>query len=621
MLFYLFIILCNIFLNQAAILKCDFETACNDFNTDSNWGLTDGAHPQSMNHDHTLNTSLGHYIFYDPSSGSSFKIAEIKTNDWLSLSTDRAVCFRMWYYTPRISLPFNIQLVQGDDEQLTRVAASIPGKDPSSNDWALINVILPSEKFKIFIRLNNTGRPLVFDDISVDYCDEPHPTPTKILYECDFESSCSEDFVSLPAYPYQWSILKASDAIKIENKAPSVDYTFGNQSGHYALLPISKVVGAGNVGYLHLQTELNITTEESYCLNFQYYGYGQSFYSNLKVYLRMSDESEAVQTIWPSKPSQYSYTRGKWTWGITNLPVGQYSLLFRMDTSDNTQLSFALDNISITSCAYPPYEPSPYYSILSFSCNFDNLTMCDMTNGDRISPPPTFNFTVMTGETIPNRELGPTRDHTSNSTTGGFLYWNQQLPFTSKDVGRVHPSTTIEQNFGMCIKFAYYVKSLAVNKNGTQVSISAGGCYGAYLWMQALDDSQGWQTVIIPVLKFACGETFYFDVYQSLPIAVSVAFDDIEIDQCSYLIPTTTTSTTTTTTTSTTITTTKTTTTSLTSSSPTTQSSMSSTISTTTTTTSMPTTTSSSNAYRLSSLNTYSLIIIYFLSQIFRNLF
>ncbi|CAF4023615.1 unnamed protein product, partial [Adineta steineri] len=248
MLFYLFIILCNIFLNQAAILKCDFETACNDFNTDSNWGLTDGAHPQSMNHDHTLNTSLGHYIFYNPSSGSSFQIAEIKTNDWLSLSTDRAVCFQMWYFTPRILLPFNIQLVQGDDEQLTRIAASIPGKDPSSNDWALINIVLPSEKFKIFIRLNNTGRPLVFDDISVDYCDELHPTPTKILYECDFESSCSEDFVSLPAYPYQWSVLKASDAIKIENKAPSVDYTFGNQSGHYALLPISKVVGAGNVG-------------------------------------------------------------------------------------------------------------------------------------------------------------------------------------------------------------------------------------------------------------------------------------------------------------------------------------------------------------------------------------
>ncbi|CAF4370222.1 unnamed protein product, partial [Adineta steineri] len=206
----------------------------------------------------TLNTSLGHYIFCNSPNSSSLKIAEIKTNDWLSLSTDRAVCFRMWYYTPRVDLPFNIQLVQGDDEQLTRIAASIPGKDPSSNDWALINIALPSEKFKIIIRLNNTGRPLVFDDISVDYCDEPHPTPTKTLYECDFESSCSDDFVSLPAYPYQWSILKASDAIKIEKQAPSIDYTFGNQSGHYALLPISKVVGAGNAGYLHLQTELNI---------------------------------------------------------------------------------------------------------------------------------------------------------------------------------------------------------------------------------------------------------------------------------------------------------------------------------------------------------------------------
>ncbi len=307
MLFLILLVLCNAFLNQAAILQCDFETVCNDFIIDSNWGLADGLHSQSIDHDHTLNTSSGHYLFYNPPDSSRFTIAEIQTNGWLPISTDRAVCFRMWYYTPRLSFPFNIQLVQGDDEQLTRIADSIKGKDPLIDDWTLINITLPSEKLKIFIRLNISARPLVFDDISVDYCDGPRPLPPTVLYECNFESSCSDDFISLPNYPYQWSILEARDAIKIEKQAPSADYTFGNASGHYALLPNSKIVDQGNVGYLHLQRELNITSDESYCLNFQYYGYGALYAGNLKVYLRASNESEVIQTIWPGRSSgQYT---------------------------------------------------------------------------------------------------------------------------------------------------------------------------------------------------------------------------------------------------------------------------------------------------------------------------
>ncbi|CAF3389465.1 unnamed protein product [Rotaria sp. Silwood2] len=544
MLSFLFIFLCNICLSQAAILQCDYETFCNDFVSDDNWGLTDGLHPRPIDHDHTQNTSTGHYLFYSRQSSPYFQMAEIKTAEWLQPSTDRAVCFRMWYYTPRYYFPFNIQFVQGDDEQLIRIAAVITGKDPLINDWAFINVTLPNEKIKIFIRTNMTNGPLAFDDISVDYCDEPHPVPPKVLYECDFESSCSNDFFSLPTYPYQWSILTAYDAIKIEHEAPSVDYTFGNKSGHYSLLPNSKIIERGNVGYLHLQKEFRITSKESYCLNFQYYSYGPFYISHLNVYLWNLDQSETVQILWP-KQSSMEYS----TCGIINLPIGYYSLLFRVDSADIGPRSFALDNISIISCDYPSTELSPYNSLLSFSCNFDNLTMCDMTNEDRFSSP-TFNFTVFTGDTIPNPELGPTRDHTTNSSSGGFLYWNRTLPYAALDFGKIYPLKTIEQNFGMCVKFAYYVKSLAVNKNGTDLYLSPGGCYATVLWYITLDDSQGWQTVIAPVSKDACAETFYFTVNQHESVPVSVAFDDIEIDQCSSLIPTTTTSTSTTTTTS-----------------------------------------------------------------------
>ncbi|CAF1415883.1 unnamed protein product [Rotaria sordida] len=95
--------------------------------------------------------------------------------------------------------------------------------------------------------------------------------------------------------------------------------------------------------------------------------------------------------------------------------------------------------------------------------------MCDTINDAKIS---TFNFTVFTSNTIPDQELGPVRDHTSNSTSGGFLYWNQYLPVNASDQGRVYLSKTIEQNNGMCIQLACYVKSKVVNKNTTMIRLS-----------------------------------------------------------------------------------------------------------------------------------------------------
>ena len=296
MFFLLIIFVCHTIFNDAVLLHCDFETDCTDFTFDSNWGLTDGEHSQGIDHDHTLNTSAGHYRFYNPQLTPQIQWAQIQTTNSLQWSTDRTLCFHVWYYTPRSNFPFNVHVGQGDDGQLTHVLFSTAGQNASTNDWTLINVTLPNEELKIFIRLNVTTQPLTFDDFSVDYCDEPPTLPPKILYSCDFESSCTDDFISLHQYPYQWSILNASDAVKIAKEAPALDYTFGNASGHYALL---HNVSRG-VGYLHAQRELQITLNESYCLSFRYYGTdGPNHQSYLTIYSWASNESNVVQKLWP----------------------------------------------------------------------------------------------------------------------------------------------------------------------------------------------------------------------------------------------------------------------------------------------------------------------------------
>lgn len=297
-----------------------------------------------------------------------------------------------------------------------------------------------------------------------------------------------------------------------------------------------------------------------------------------------------------------------------NLPVGYYSLLFRVDNTDTGTNSFALDNIFVTSCDYPSSIFIDDGAYLSISCNFDDLTMCVMQNNDGFFQT-TYNFTVLTGDTVPNNTLGPLQDHTNNSVSGGFMYWNQHLPYISGASGVVYSSKPMQSNLGMCIQFAYYVKSSIDNQNGTTISLLTGGCLGSQIWSQSLDDSHGWQVVTIPAPNVACMITYYFWANQKQLVPVSVAFDDIVIEQCNTLPSTTTTVISTSTTTMISTSTSTITTTDTTSTQTITTSSSTSTIISTTSILSTSTT-SPNNTRRLLSFSGYYIIIIYLLLTI-----
>ncbi|CAF4174085.1 unnamed protein product, partial [Rotaria magnacalcarata] len=78
-------------------------------------------------------------------------------------------------------------------------------------------------------------------------------------------------------------------------------------------LPNSKIVVNGKVGYLHFQEELQISANDSYCLNFEYYGYGTWYGGSLQVSSWTSNDPKTVQVLWPkTSSSQYVYTTGQW---------------------------------------------------------------------------------------------------------------------------------------------------------------------------------------------------------------------------------------------------------------------------------------------------------------------
>ncbi|CAF1026127.1 unnamed protein product [Adineta steineri] len=159
--------------------------------------------------------------------------------------------------------------------------------------------------------------------------------------------------------------------------------------------------------------------------------------------------------------------------------------------------------------------------------------MCEMQNGVWFDPtPPLYNFSIATGQNVPDKELAPTVDHTYNSSSGHFAYWHRPSHALHTDVDGRLSIPIFELTKHMCLNFAYYVKSSESTRNTTFLAVAIKGCYTATLWVMHADDTQGWNTAEIQLLDLTCNVTIRFDVWPDIFNAVSVALDDIVIDIC-----------------------------------------------------------------------------------------
>jgi hypothetical protein len=225
------------------------------------------------------------------------------------------------------------------------------------------------------------------------------------------------------------------------------------------------------------------------------------------------------------------------SWAYTPLLIGNYSLLFRMDSDYEVSSSFAIDSISVSSCGYLQQY---FYgtSSLDFACDFDSPM--DNSCGIRddytdFQPQSVINYTINSPNSIRDRDLGPRQ---STGWSGdSFLYWSRSDSTPSTLINGQFKTPLIETNRDMCIRFAYFVNSTNVqpNEHNTEIQISARGCHIATLWSVELDNSDGWQLVTKSLHPTACTQGIYFRITQKRPTRVAVAFDDITIAQCGTL--------------------------------------------------------------------------------------
>ncbi|CAF1248139.1 unnamed protein product, partial [Didymodactylos carnosus] len=307
---------------------------------------------------------------------------------------------------------------------------------------------------------------------------------------------------------------------------------------HYLWLNNSNTLQPGGAGYLNTEIFRFIMSNLTYCLSFQYYRFGLTFQDSKLTVLALNEEDQnSVAQIWPINPINYTYINQQWSWAYAPLPLGNYSLLFRMDADSQVNSSFAIDSISIHSCEYPKEYVSTT-SHLALSCNFDSLI--DSTCGIRddysdLLPQSVINYTIRSPTTISDRDLGPRQ--TTGWSGDWFLYWSRsQLTLPTRINGQFK-TPFIETNRDMCIRFAYFVNSTDVqpNENNTKINVFVRGCHAGTLWSIELDNSFGWQLVTKSFYPNACAQEVYFRITQRRPTRVAVAFDDMTIVQCGTL--------------------------------------------------------------------------------------
>ncbi|CAF3375098.1 unnamed protein product [Rotaria sp. Silwood2] len=331
--------------------------------------------------DHTYGNLSGHYITYGNSSTSQ-PLTIFRTKDWISPLSNLIACLSSWFYIRYGKVYYDIELAQGDDLQARLLLGNfaIGWNDPQ---WIhLSRELFYATRFVPCVLFKNITSSFDIDDLSILFCNSSQPIPLIItMLDCDFDKTV---------------LIQAEQALNYTAQAPEVDYSIGNKKGmlklkkktieyfrlksfivvgHYIWLSNSDSLQPGGAGYLSTYFFRFTSSNPIYCLSFQYYRFGLTFETSRLTVLALNEKDQkSVARIWSINPINYTYKNQRWSWAYAPLPVGNYSLLFRIDSDHEVNSSFAIDSISIKSCGYP----QRYFSSTSnieFSCDF-HKTVC-----------------------------------------------------------------------------------------------------------------------------------------------------------------------------------------------------------------------------------------------------
>ncbi|XP_073714301.1 apical endosomal glycoprotein [Misgurnus anguillicaudatus] len=324
---------------------------------------------------------------------------------------------------------------------------------------------------------------------------------------CDFEEGdCG--WIQQTDEDLDW--IRVSDQSRKSNflkSRPVFDHTTNTATGHYFYMDSKPPHVQGQKA---MMTSPQFNADDTKCLQLWYYMEGSGT-GTLNVYQQSSNKDRFLLL------TQSGEQGGLWRFAQTPLTLSgsNYRIMVEGITGQSEQGTIAFDDVQVTNY---PCTPSGQCDFEANFCSWINLLEVNDADWLRVQ-----------ASTV--KHTGPSVDHTSNSSTGYYLYMDSSVGQWG-DTAMILSEIFTPDSRGHCFTFWYHlygnnVGTLNLYMNNRTIH-NSGNTLGEEVWTESGDQGDVWRTSNVYVKH---KEPFWF-IFQFMRGAGpngSVAIDDVHI--------------------------------------------------------------------------------------------
>ncbi|TNM98369.1 hypothetical protein fugu_014615 [Takifugu bimaculatus] len=465
---------------------CDFEMDfCGWVNSypvnpqsrvDWDWlsGESEGHHVPSR--DHTTNTALGHFAFFNPISHPKSDKEQVARLESETMDAVERACLEVWYYAAGWLTDYHSEiqlLVFVNDSDSVYPVLNTFGFMNSS--WIQERVDYSAERpHRLILQANCScsDMSIALDDIYImrnESCNEITPTTTPnpptttssppSAMDCTFEHGlCS--WVQEVSGDVNWTRSKGLP-VDLPWDGPQYDHTVGNNEGLFLVLNGS---GINNVERAVISVPLLKVTSSHICIGFWYHMLGPSV-STLDLLLEIKSSEDVV---WTRRGTQ------KPEWVHAEITVNRQDTSRLIITAHRNTISegfIAIDDITV--------REGP--CVDKNMCGFD-YDLCGFHNS-----------VTHKGQWIRKRATEEEVDHTRGTDNGFYVTVKNS---TEKTIAQLL-SPPLTPTTEMCVRFWYWLP--AGSTDSLTMHVLRSGQLSIVLWKQSGVVSSSWEVAEVTV--------------------------------------------------------------------------------------------------------------------------
>ncbi|CAH1786792.1 unnamed protein product, partial [Owenia fusiformis] len=516
---------------KAPLLECTFEYDFCGWEQDSNnkydWLRQNGRTPTRKTgplYDHTFGTINGYYIFIKGSDTDSKSASRI-TSPTIS-DKAQSWCLSWWYHmyglhveTLNIYVVYNYKgrIIGGTDVVWTK-------SGNQGNRWNYGQGFFKTQPGAKIVfegvrgKMGDVLSEIALDDIKVVPGDCP---PSRV---CDFENSIVCEYEAVLNQDFSW--IKGDGNSTQADMAPAVDHTTGTRDGKYMY---------ASADTTKARTKAQMISEphpptNAQCLTFWYTINGPPIESVGTITVYAKTKAGLGDAIWSIDDTQGT----GWKYGSVTVksPLMNYQVVFQAYRGTARSGYMAIDDVEILDGECDPQA----------SCGFE-VDTCTWQQGRDDD----LDWLRYQGST-PAYGTGPTKDHTTNTKWGWYMYLSASGPATKpgmkarllseRIIPYLYKSLADDDNTEFkkfCFSFWYHMNgkdigTINVYKKAVRDDDDAKLKYGTRIWSKTGDQSKAWNYGVVQISDVLSPFDITIEGIIGLASRGDIAIDDTRLD-------------------------------------------------------------------------------------------